>query len=101
MTKYEQMNEVAKDIEAAFKEDRCESFINDLIDKKDNIADLAEELESGFVSIDTKYGEMEIELENGRLEYDGTSMNGGDDFYWAAHEIKDSLENTLSQARGR
>ncbi len=89
--KYLLMNNVISEIEKANDSDGCESFLHEAVINLRNSDELSEELSKGFLKINTAHGEMELDLNNGRLEFEGTSMGGSNEFYWACKNIYDKL----------
>lgn len=82
------MNRVIEEIIEA-KQD-VDQFIQDHIDTSDPDA-MKDALIAGYIPINTKYGSMELEVENGRLEFDGISMGGSSELYYAISDIVDEL----------
>ncbi len=89
--KYLLMNNVINDIEKANVVDGCESFIHESVINSENPDELSEEISNGFLEINTTHGAMELDLNNGRLEFEGTSMGGSSEFYWACKNIYEKL----------
>ena len=66
-------------------------FIDKYLDVKDKET-VIDYIKSGFIPFKSVNGDMmELSLEDGRLEYDGTSMGGSRDLYFKIKEIKDIL----------
>ena len=86
--KYELMN---KAINKIIKMD-AQDFVNKYIDTS-RIDFVQSDIESGFVPFRMEDNEMmELSLNDGRLEYDGTSMGGSREFYFKVKEIADILK---------
>ncbi len=71
---------------------KTEDFVLEFVDKSDKEA-LKEALDNGFLPIIMEGHEMELSLKDGRLEYEGTSMGGNSEFYFAVEKIKEAVED--------
>ncbi len=82
------MNDAIEKIKAMSTED----FVLNFVDRTDKEA-LKEALDCGYLPFVMEEHEMELSLENGRLEYEGTSMGGSSELYWAVQRIREAIED--------
>ena len=89
------MNEVVKDLENSSIEDIFEKYI-------DPITLITSYDDGQFIPIHTKYGDMEIDTESGRLEFEGISMGGSNELATTCSELKDAVVDYMANnTRGR
>ena len=95
MRKHELMNEIINTLPALDVND----FINNYVDVSD-FEEVREHLKSGYIPFFfTTLGTMEISIVDGRLEYDGTSMCGGNEFFFFGQNVMKELSNRVENCK--